>query len=165
MSLPFYLLSQSFTDDQNTQRARIEQVKSAAPEVPPVSPTLIPSLPTPMPPTKESGGMSEQLAFFDRVKKFLGDKKTFNEFLKLCNLFTQDLIDKNILMHKAHGFISGSTELMNWFKNFIQYDGRDEIIENKPRIPGDKVVLSNCRGLGPSYRMLPKRERLRVCSK
>ena len=66
-------------------------------------------------------------------------------------------------MHKAYGFIGANTELTNWFKNFIQYDGRDEIIVNKPKIPGDKVVLSNCRGLGPSYRLLPKRERLRPC--
>ena len=117
-----------------------------------------------MPPTKDIGSISDQLAFFDRVKKFLADKKTFNEFLKLCNLFTQDLIDKNTLMHKSHGFIGSNNELMNWFKNFIKYDGRDEVIVNVPKIPGDKVVLSNCRGLGPSYRLLPKRERLRKCS-
>ena len=53
---------------------------------------------------------------------------------------------------------------MNYFKTLLQYDGRDEIVENKPRISDEKVVLSNCRGLGPSYRLLPKRERLRTCS-
>lgn len=108
-------------------------------------------------------GVQEHLAFFDRVKKFVSNKQTFNEFLKLCNLFTQELIDKNTLMLKAHNFIGGNTELASWFKNWIEFDGRDEMVENKPRIPGDKVVLSNCRGLGPSYRLLPKRERLREC--
>ena len=117
-----------------------------------------------MPPSKDLGDTTEHIGFFDRVRKFIGDKRTYNEFLKLCNLFTQDLIDKNNLVHKAHGFIGTNTDLMNYFKNFVQYDGRDEIIENRPKIPGDKVVLSNCRGLGPSYRLLPKRERLRVCS-
>ena len=117
-----------------------------------------------MPPSKELGDTIDQIAFFDRVRKFIGDKKTYNEFLKLCNLFTQELIDKNTLVHKVHGFIGGNPDLINYFKNFIRYDGRDEIIENRPKIPGDKVVLSNCRGLGPSYRLLPKRERLRVCS-
>lgn len=145
------------------KRARVEPAKPAVAEAPPVSPSLVPNLPSPMPPTKDVSGISEQLTFFDRVKKFVADKKTFNEFLKLCNLFTQDLIDKNTLMHKAYNFIGGNAELVNWFKNFIQFDGRDEIIENKPKIPGDKVVLSNCRGLGPSYRLLPKRERLRPC--
>lgn len=146
------------------QRAKFDQAKPTVPEIPPVSPTLVPSLPTPMPPSKDLGDTLEQIGFFDRVRKFIGDKKTYNEFLKLCNLFTQDLIDKNNLVLKVHGFIGSNADLMNYFKNFIRYDGRDEIIENRPKIPGDKVVLSNCRGLGPSYRMLPKRERLRVCS-
>lgn len=94
----------------------------------------------------------------------MGNKQTFNEFLKLCNLFTQELIDKNKLMHRAHNFLGANAELMGFFKNFVQYNGADEIVENKPRLGGDKVVLSNCRGLGPSYRLLPRRERLRVCS-
>ena len=139
-------------------------MRATAPEAPLVSPTLVPALPTPMPPSKEMTGTPEQLAFFDRVKKFLSNKQTFNEFLKLCNLFTQELIDRNTLMLKAHSFVGGNNELSSWFKNWIKYDGRDEVIENKPRIPGDKVVLSNCRGLGPSYRLLPRRERLRQCA-
>jgi paired amphipathic helix protein Sin3a len=147
-----------------TQRVKLDQARPAVPEAPPVSPTLVPALPTPLPPTKELTGIAEHLAFFDRVKKYVADKKIFNEFLKLCNLFSQEIIDKNILMHKAHAFIGQNIDLMNFFKTFIEYDGRDEIIENRPKIPGDKVVLSNCRGLGPSYRMLPKRERLRECS-
>lgn len=53
---------------------------------------------------------------------------------------------------------------MTWFKKFIKYDGRDEIIENEPRVGEDKVVLSNCRGLGPSYRLLPRVEKHRPCS-
>ncbi|KAL6715952.1 Transcriptional regulatory protein sin3 [Lecanora helva] len=145
------------------KRARIEQAKPTAPEAPLVSPTLVPNLPSPMPPSKDYSSISEQMAFFDRVKKLINDKKVFNEFLKLCNLFSQDLIDKNTLFHKAYNFIGSSADLTNFFRNFIKYDGQDIIIENKPKIPGDKVVLSNCRGLGPSYRLLPKRERLRPC--
>lgn len=117
-----------------------------------------------MPPTAQPAIGPDEVAFFDRVKKFMGNKQTFNEFLKLCNLFTQELIDKNKLMHRAHNFLGANAELMGFFKNFVQYNGADEIVENKPRLGGDKVVLSNCRGFGPSYRLLPKRERLRVCS-
>lgn len=146
------------------KRARIEPTKPSAPEIPPISPTLVPSLPTPLPPTATPSAVSDELTFFDRVKKYVNNKQTFNEFLKLCNLFSQDLIDKNLLFHKASAFIGGNPDLIMWFKTFIRYDGRDEIIENEPRIGGDKVVLSNCRGLGPSYRLLPKREKLRVCS-
>ena len=164
-SLFFAISEGNLNTYQYSQRTKFDQAKPAAPEIPPpVSPTLVPSLPTAMPPSKDLGDYLDHIAFFDRVRKFIGDKKTYNEFLKLCNLFTQDLVDKNNLVHKVHSFIGGNADLMNYFKNFIRYDGRDEIIANRPKIPGDKVVLSNCRGLGPSYRMLPKRERLRVCS-
>ncbi|KAI4091009.1 MAG: hypothetical protein LQ344_004390 [Seirophora lacunosa] len=148
----------------SNKRAKLDQSKTTAPEVPAVSPTLVPSLPQPMSPTAQPAIGPDEVAFFDRVKKFMGNKQTFNEFLKLCNLFTQELIDKNKLMHRAHNFLGANAELMGFFKNFVQYNGADEIVENKPRLGGDKVVLSNCRGFGPSYRLLPKRERLRVCS-
>ncbi|KAI9835740.1 MAG: hypothetical protein M1819_001918 [Sarea resinae] len=146
------------------KRSKLHHNKPVQPEAPTVSPTLTPALPEPIPPTSFSGGQTEEIAFFDRVKKFIGNKQTFNEFLKLCNLFSQDLINRNLLVHKVSSFIGGNPELMNWFKRFIRYDGKDEIIENKPRQTSDRVSLSNCRGLGPSYRLLPKRERLRPCS-
>ena len=108
--------------------------------------------------------MQEGISFFDRVKKFLSNRQTFNEFLKLCNLFNQEIIDKDTLIHKTHKFIGGNVDLMSWFKRWMNYEPQDKYIENSARIPGGKVALSNCRGLGPSYRLLPKRERLRICS-
>ena len=132
--------------------------------MPIVSPTLIPDLPHPLPPTTSLAGSQEEIAFFDRVRKFIANKQTFNEFLKLCNLFAQDLIDKNVLIQKASNFFGGNPDLMGWFKNFVLYNGRDEVIQNKPIQSETKVVLSNCRALGPSYRLLPKRERLKRCS-
>lgn len=107
---------------------------------------------------------ADDIAFFDRVKKYIANKQTFNEFLKLCNLFTQEIIDNKALVHKATTFIGTNPDLMSWFKKFANYNGRDEIIVNEPRAGGEKVVLSNCRGLGPSYRLLPKVERHRPCS-
>ena len=142
----------------------MQQTRLTGPEVPVVSPTLIPDLPQPLPPTSNSNSASDEIAFFDRVRKFISNRQTFNEFLKLCNLFSQDLIDKNVLVHKASNFIGGNPDLMSWFKNFVLYDGRDEVIENRPVESDAKVVLSNCRALGPSYRLLPRRERLKTCS-
>ncbi|KAL9038698.1 MAG: hypothetical protein Q9180_002976 [Flavoplaca navasiana] len=148
----------------SNKRAKLDQQKPVAPDVAPISPTLVPSLPQPMLPAAQPTTTAEEIAFFDRVRKFLNNKQVYNEFLKLCNLFTQELLDKNQLVHKAFNYIGASTDLMNWFKNFVEYNGIDEIVENKPRAGVDKVVLSSCRGLGPSYRLLPKRERLRLCS-
>ena len=107
---------------------------------------------------------TDDINFFERIKKYISNKQTFNEFLKLCNLFSQDLIDKNVLMHKASSFIGSNPELMSYFKNFIRYEGHDEFIENQPKVGVERVVLSNCRGFGPSYRLLPKLEKHRPCS-
>lgn len=104
------------------------------------------------------------MAFFDRVKKYIANKQTFNEFLKLCNLFSQEIIDKNVLVNKAAAFIGSNQDLMSWFKKYLKYDGRDAIVVNEAKVRGEKVVLSNCRGLGPSYRLLPKTEKQRPCS-
>ena len=144
--------------DRPIQRAKLAHNKAVPAEGPVVSPTLIPSLPEPLPPTTTTSGASaEEIAFFDRVKKFIGNKQTMNEFLKLCNLFAQDLIDKNVLVNKVSAFIGANADLMNWFKRFVRYDGQDEVIENRPRPATAKVSLSNCRAYGPSYRLLPRR--------
>lgn len=133
-------------------------------DAPMTSPSLVPELPHPLPPTTTSPTAAEEIAFFDRVKKFLGNKSSFNEFLKLCNLFAQDLISKNDLVHKAEGFIGQNNDLMTWFKRFIGYDGSDQIIENKPVSSDAKVVLSSCRAYGASYRLLPIAETTKKCS-
>jgi paired amphipathic helix protein Sin3a len=115
-----------------------------------------------MPPTTTTSPNQDELAFFDRVKKFIGNKNTMNEFLKLCNLFSQDLIDKSLLIYRAQAFIGGNQELFAWFKKFMGDD--EEQQKSRPKIVNSRVSLSNCRSLGPSYRLLPKRERERVCS-
>lgn len=148
------------------KRAKISHTRGPVEEGIAVSPTLTPNvaLPQPLPPTTPALSQQSDVAFFDKVKKFLSNKQTFAEFLKLCNLFTQDLIDKNVLVHKVNTFIGANSELMDFFKKFVNYGGPEEVIENRSRAPTGKVALSNCRGLGPSYRLLPKRERMKPCS-
>ena len=155
------------------QGKRIKQSHQAAMaakgvnDQPPPSPSLIPRLPQPLPPTTTSAATHEELSFFDRAKKVISNKNTMNEFLKLCNLFSQDLIDRTTLVYRAQAFIGSNQELMKWFQDFVAYEEKEIVIENKarePMVPGGRVSLSNCRGLGPSYRLLPKRERVKPCS-
>lgn len=138
--------------------------QSVLADAPPVSPTLTPAIPEPLAPTTSLAATAEELAWFDRVKKYIGNKNTMNEFLKLCNLFSMDLIDKALLLHRVHQFIGGNPELMGWFRKFLGYDGKDESLDNQPKPPSGRVALSNCRGLGPSYRQLPRAEKMRRCS-
>ena len=122
-----------------------------------VSPTLVPCLPEPLPPTTSSAASQEELGFFDKVKKHIGNKNTMSEFLKLCNLYSQDLLSKGELANRAQAYIGGNTELMSFFKSFLKYDDKDVIVENRPRVILDRPSLPNCRGLTPSYRLLPRR--------
>lgn len=138
--------------------------QSMVPDGPVVSPTLTPALPEPIPPTTTTVATLDELAFFDRAKKFIANKNNMNEFLKLCNLFSQDLIDKSLLLTRAQSFIGGNPELFAWFKNFLGYEPETNVTQTKAKTVSGRVSLSNCRGLGPSYRLLPKRERERPCS-
>lgn len=128
----------------------------------PLSPTLIPALPEPLAPSRTLMPLPDELSFFDRVKKFIGNRHSFNEFLKLLHLFNKDLIDKTLLVYRAHAYIGGNPDLYDWFKKFVQFDDSDVLdIRSKPSF--GRVALANCRGLGPSYRLLPKRQTHASC--
>lgn len=104
------------------------------------------------------------MAFFERVKKYIANKNQMNEFLKLCNLYAQDIIEPGLFVARAMAFIGGNPELAQWLRNFMGLEPQDRIVDSKISTINSRVSLSNCRGLGPSYRLLPKRERLRRCS-
>lgn len=148
-----------------SKRPKFHHGKPSGADIPNVSPTLIPALPEPVPPSSLSTPSQEEIAFFDRVKKFIANKQIFSDFLKLCNLYTNDLIDRFILVKRAEGFIGSNAELMSWFKRFMNVDEpEDKTIDPKPKTEAGMVNLAHCRSLGPSYRLLPKRERQKACS-
>jgi paired amphipathic helix protein Sin3a len=64
--------------------------------------------------------------FFDRVKRALDDnRETYNEFLKLVNLFTQDFIDTARLVRESRNFL-GDGELMSMLRDIVGWDERKE---------------------------------------
>lgn len=128
-----------------------------------LSPTLIPQAPETLPPPTRTGNLQEEIAFFDRVKKFIANKQTYNEFLKIINLFSQRIIDKNVLVERVDGFIGSNRELMDWFKKFVRYEGKPLHVENIA-YKKHNLELSLCRSYGPSYRLIPKTETLMPCS-
>jgi paired amphipathic helix protein Sin3a len=129
----------------------------------PSSPTLMPQAPEPVPQPPRASNLTDEITFFDKVKKYIGNKQTYNEFLKVLNLFSQKIIDKNVLVERVDGFIGGNKELMDWFKRFVKYEGTPLHIEN---ITFKKHVLelSLCQSHGPSYRLLPKSDTYMPCS-
>ncbi|KAH8899220.1 hypothetical protein GQ53DRAFT_634452 [Thozetella sp. PMI_491] len=130
----------------------------------PVEPTLTPVMPEPLGPVPTSVATQDDILFFDRIKKHINNRTTMSEFMKLLNLFNLDLITKDVVLYKANQFIGGNSDLLASLKAILKYDGEEQEIENRPEPPTGRVSLSNCRGFGPSYRLLPKRERLKPCS-
>ena len=145
------------------QRAKMNNARPTQPEVPLVSPTLFPQLPEPIPPLSTLPSTQEELGFFDRAKKHIGNKASYTEFLKLMNLFSQDLIDKHVLLDRVGAFIGNNSDLMSWFTRFLGVEVQEEVIEARARPDPGRVNLSHCRALGPSYRHLPKRDQNKLC--
>jgi len=107
----------------------------------------------------------DESLFFDRVKKHFDDKAKYHDFLKLLNMFTQEIIDSRTLVDRATFFL-GDTELLPQFKEILGYDDHDVITEPDSGLRGNssvvaaldrpKVDLNTCKKYGPSYRKLPK---------
>lgn len=127
---------------------------------------MVPGIPEPVPPsgTVKNTSFSEEIGFFDKVKKAIGNKQTYSDFLKVLNLFTQDIIDKDTLVERVEGFFGEPhMELFNWFKMFVGYEDKPQNIENIT-FKKHHLELSLCKAYGPSYRQLPKAETYMPCS-
>ena len=126
-----------------------------------------------------------EVVFFERVKKQIDDRVTYHEFLKLLNLFVNDIVDTKTLVERAAVFLGGDqNDLFREFKALVGYpqlsvDANGHIMnppvgminldpygvaENLPMLQRPKVDLNNQRASGPSYRKLPKAEVNLACS-
>ncbi|GAA5851400.1 hypothetical protein JCM9279_001054, partial [Rhodotorula babjevae] len=114
----------------------------------------------------------DEFGFFDRVKKHLDDRDAYTEFLKLLNLFTQEIVDVQTLLSKSLLFIGGDEHLVQGFKDLVGWDpvkdgrvrGEDWIIDNEPVLDRPRVELHLLKSYGPSYRKLPDSEVDLACS-
>ncbi|GAA6060761.1 hypothetical protein JCM10212_006741 [Sporobolomyces blumeae] len=142
---------------------------------PPPQPLLVPK-PVASPP---------DLAFFQRVKTHTKDQSVYFEFLKLVNLYTQDLIDLTALVARAWLFLHQDETLWAEFRELVGWtegdavgdpgrrvevvDGK-RVVENVPRMDGEGWRKSKLDAgkdwetYGPSYRKLPKEEISLSCS-
>ena len=116
---------------------------------------------------------NDDIQFFDRVKRALDNRETYNEFLKLINLFTQGFIDTARLMKESRNYL-GDTELLRQFQGILGWDERKEreyylsTLENgwpRPTITGirDRPGRINMNAQYGSYRKLPTSVRNVYC--
>ncbi|KAJ2890017.1 Transcriptional regulatory protein sin3, partial [Coemansia aciculifera] len=143
-------------------------------------------------PINPATATADELAFFERVKRFIGQPCAYNEFLKLLNLYNQQVLDPKTLVDRAERFIGDDSELFGWFKQFVGFDEQqlgledarssdeaifESILGPEPvaymtpdevaktlRPPRPKVNLALCKEYGPSYRLLPDSSTQSRCS-
>ena len=112
---------------------------------------------------------ADQTTFFDRVRRSIDTPETYNEFLKLINLFTQDIIDMRLLVEQSRNFIR-EPDLMMQFREILGWDDQRERDSFRGMVgPGtggvSNGVAKGAKGrtvrsdmtvkCGPSYRRLP----------
>lgn len=132
-------------------------------------------------PQQQTLASPDEVAFFDKVKKFIDDKVVYHEFLKLINLFVQDMIDTKTLLDRAQLFIGDAPEVWATFQRVVGVDSEGRIPPNPASIQGgygfggmigidnlmventpmlDRVKpdmnLASANQVGPSYRQLPR---------
>src|SRR3954451_10042780 len=118
--------------------------------------SLIPVKPEPTKVSdKPPAASPEELMFFEKVKKYIANKHSYNEFLKLINLYSQQILDTYSLVKKVQNFIGQNAELFDLFKQLVKYDEKDEIVQNTAN-SRPRVDLEGCISYGPSYRQLPQ---------
>ncbi|GAA5976417.1 hypothetical protein JCM10908_005492 [Rhodotorula pacifica] len=114
----------------------------------------------------------DEFSFFDRVKKHLDDREAYTEFLKLLNLFTQEIIDLKTLVSKSLLFFGNDEMLVAQFKELVGWDpvtdgraqGEEWVIDNESFHDRPRVELHLLKSFGPSYRKLPDTEIDLACS-
>jgi paired amphipathic helix protein Sin3a len=72
--------------------------------------------------TRPSAESIEELEWIDRCKRAINNKATYNEFLKILNLFSQEIIDSKTLVERLEPFLSRTSDLFDWIKKFMKYE-------------------------------------------
>ncbi|KAK5960695.1 transcriptional regulator SIN3 PWA37_002129 [Arxiozyma heterogenica] len=147
---------------QMQQQIIMEDQLPVRPEID-LDPSIVPVVPEPTEPIEANLTLMEETTFFEKAKKFIGNKQIYTEFLKVLNLFSQDIININELVDKVENFLGGQPDLFNWFKNFVGYQDKPKIIENIVH-EKHKLDLDLCEAYGPSYKKLPKTDTYMPCS-
>ncbi|CAO3644942.1 unnamed protein product [Cunninghamella echinulata] len=112
---------------------------------------------------------SEEIELFDHINKHIGNKPSYEVFLKLLNLYSQNIIELDELVKRVDVFLGSKPELMIWFKAVIGYEHssmNSSTIErpNTPVIPKPDLVRCETVSDSPSYRRVPKEWEYQPCS-
>ncbi|KAH9964149.1 hypothetical protein BC827DRAFT_1356668 [Russula dissimulans] len=105
----------------------------------------------------------EELMFFERAKRALEARDVYDDFLKVLNMYTRDIIDLKTLVVRAEKFLADDA-LLAQFKRLVNWDDRIGNVNYGP--PGSIRTGPHDAALprpiddaqSPSYRRLPESE-------
>ena len=121
-----------------------------------------------VPPVQQPLSPADETQFFDRVKRALDNRDAYNEFLKLVNLFTQDIIDTARLIREGRSFL-GDGELMAQFMEILGWGAmRDQIavaddVWTRPMVALERPSRNQLNIRHGSYRKLPESVSVLAC--
>lgn len=95
--------------------------------------------------------------FFDRVRRSIEKRETYDEFLQLINFFTQGMIDVRTLLVEAASWLE-EPALMLKFREILGVDGKDPLPEHgitSGRVGWDKNLKATMdMGYKTSYKKI-----------
>ena len=108
-----------------------------------------------------SSSPQNELMFFERAKRALEARDVYDDFLKLLNMFTRDIIDLKTLVVRAEKILADDM-LLAQFKLLVNWDDRIGNVNYGP--PGSIRTGPHDAALprpvddaqSPSYRRLPE---------
>ncbi|KAF7722709.1 Transcriptional regulatory protein sin3 [Apophysomyces ossiformis] len=108
---------------------------------------------------------SEEVELFERIRKHIGNKPSYEEFLKTLNLYTQQIVNLDTLVDQVEIFLGSNKELFDWFKSVIGHQPTEKPVERPTNVIA-KPDLMHCKTVdsSPSYRIVPKEWQTQPCS-
>ncbi|KAI9009400.1 hypothetical protein CLU79DRAFT_775003 [Phycomyces nitens] len=108
---------------------------------------------------------SEDEILFERIRKHIGNKPSYEEFLKTLNLYSQQIVDMNILIDQVQVFLGNNKRLFDAFKTMVGYEPTGRILTTPPTvIPKPDIMHCKTVDISPSYRAVPKSWQNQPCS-
>lgn len=93
----------------------------------------------------------EETTFFEEAKKYIGNHQTYAHFLRVLDLFTQQVLDADALVEQCESYIGGNANLYSQLKVLVGYDP-EKTGHGKDVTQLGNLTLQDC---GPSYRSVP----------
>ncbi|KAI0032163.1 hypothetical protein K488DRAFT_50553 [Vararia minispora EC-137] len=105
---------------------------------------------------------SDELTFFDRVRRALEARETYDDFLRLLALYAQDVLDTRALVTRADALLP--PDLGAAFRAMLAWDDSIGNVERGPPgsirtgPPDSMLPRPDEESMGPSYRRMPESE-------